>query len=490
MIDCLVKNPSIARLIVEMFETRFDINADSHDTSELRAQFVALLDDVSSLDEDRILRTFENAIAATVRTNYHKKGANQSPLDYLSIKLLPSQIEGIPLPCPEFEIFVCSPRVEATHLRGGRVARGGLRWSDRREDFRTEVLGLMKAQMVKNSVIVPVGSKGGFVVKRPPAGGTRDDLMSEVVHCYQTFLRGMLDITDNYIDGEIQPPLDVIRHDSDDPYLVVAADKGTATFSDIANGISDDYGFWLGDAFASGGSVGYDHKGMGITAKGAWESVKRHFRELNLDTQKETFTVVGIGDMAGDVFGNGMLLSEQIQLVAAFNHLHIFLDPEPDAARSFTERKRLFELPGCSWEDYDRELISAGGGIFSRSAKSIPLSPQVQQLIGSNETAMAPNKLIHHLLKSKVDLLWNGGIGTYIKASTESNLEAQDKSNDSLRVNGSDLQCKVVGEGGNLGCTQLGRIEFASAGGKMYTCLLYTSPSPRDLSTSRMPSSA
>ena len=469
MIDCLVKHPLIARLIVEMFETRFDINLDSHDTDQLREQFVALLDDVSSLDEDRILRTFENAIAATVRTNYYKKGANQSPLDYLSIKLLPSQIEGIPLPCPEFEIFVCSPLVEATHLRGGRVARGGLRWSDRREDFRTEVLGLMKAQMVKNSVIVPVGSKGGFVVKRPPAGGTRDDLMSEVVHCYQTFLRGMLDITDNYKDGKIQPPVDVFRHDSDDPYLVVAADKGTATFSDIANGISDDYGFWLGDAFASGGSVGYDHKGMGITAKGAWESVKRHFRELNLDTQKETFTVVGIGDMAGDVFGNGMLLSEQIQLVAAFNHLHIFLDPEPDAARSFTERKRLFELPGCSWDNYDRELISTGGGIFSRSAKSIPLSPQVQQLIGSNETAMAPNKLIHHLLKSKVDLLWNGGIGTYIKASTESNLEAQDKSNDSLRVNGGDLQCKVVGEGGNLGCTQLGRVEFASAGGKMYT---------------------
>ncbi len=469
MIDCLVKNPEITRLIVESFETRFDTSADTHATDHLREQFIALLDKVSSLDEDRILRTFENAIAATVRTNYYKQGANQAPLDYLSIKLVPSQIEGIPLPCPEFEIFVCSPRVEATHLRGGKVARGGLRWSDRREDFRTEVLGLMKAQMVKNSVIVPVGSKGGFVVKRPPAGGTRDELMKEVVQCYQTFLRGMLDITDNYADGEVLPPVDVIRHDNDDPYLVVAADKGTATFSDIANGISDEYGFWLGDAFASGGSVGYDHKGMGITAKGAWESVKRHFRELNLDTQKETFTVVGIGDMAGDVFGNGMLLSEQIQLVAAFNHMHIFLDPTPDAASTYIERKRLFELPGCSWEDYDNALISAGGGIFSRSAKSIPLSPQVQQLINTTETAMAPNRLIHHLLKSEVDLLWNGGIGTYIKSSTESNLDAQDKSNDSLRVNGNELRCRVVGEGGNLGCTQLGRIEFASAGGKMYT---------------------
>jgi glutamate dehydrogenase len=469
MIDCLVKNPNIARLSVEMFETRFNTSATTNDTSELRDQFVALLDDVSSLDEDRILRAFENAIAATVRTNYYKRDASGSPLDYLSIKLVPSLIEGIPLPCPEFEIFVCSPRVEATHLRGGKVARGGLRWSDRREDFRTEVLGLMKAQMVKNSVIVPVGSKGGFVVKRPPAGGTRDELMAEVVLCYQTFLRGMLDITDNYVDGNIVAPADVVRHDEDDPYLVVAADKGTATFSDIANGVSDDYGFWLGDAFASGGSVGYDHKGMGITAKGAWESVKRHFRELNVDTQQEAFTVVGIGDMAGDVFGNGMLLSEHIQLVAAFNHMHIFLDPTPDAASSFAERKRLFNLPGCTWEDYDSALISTGGGIFSRSAKSVPLSSQVQQMIGTTETAMAPNTLIHHLLKSEVDLLWNGGIGTYIKASTESHLDAQDKSNDSLRVNGNELKCKVVGEGGNLGCTQLGRIEFAGNGGRMYT---------------------
>jgi glutamate dehydrogenase len=467
--DCLVKNSTISKLMVEMFESRFDPASPDHDTTSLKQRFVELLDQVSSLDEDRILRTFESAIDATVRTNHYKLNDDQSPLDYLSIKLVPASIEGIPLPCPEFEIFVCSPRVEATHLRGGKVARGGLRWSDRREDFRTEVLGLMKAQMVKNSVIVPVGSKGGFVVKRPPAGGTRDQLMAEVVNCYQTFLRGMLDITDNYEGGAVVPPVQVVRHDMDDPYLVVAADKGTATFSDIANGISAEYGFWLGDAFASGGSVGYDHKGMGITAKGAWESVKRHFRELNLNTQKETFTVVGIGDMAGDVFGNGMLLSEQIKLVAAFNHMHIFIDPTPDAARSFAERERLFNTPGCTWEDYDSALISSGGGVFSRASKSIPLSAEVQQLLGVQDTAMAPNKLIHNLLKAEVDLLWNGGIGTYIKASTESNLDAQDKSNDSLRVNGNELRCKVVGEGGNLGCTQLGRIEFAQSGGKMYT---------------------
>ncbi len=469
MVDCLTGNAALAQLAVTLFETRFDASAADHNTELLEASFAEQLDQVISLDEDRILRTFKNAIAATVRTNYSKTDSQGKPHDYLSIKLLPSMIEGVPLPCPEYEIFVCSPKVEAVHLRGGKVARGGLRWSDRREDFRTEVLGLMKAQMVKNSVIVPVGSKGGFVVKQAPVGASRDELMAEVILCYQTFLRGMLDITDNYVDGAIVPPQNVVRHDPDDPYLVVAADKGTATFSDIANGISKEYGFWLGDAFASGGSVGYDHKGMGITAKGAWESVKRHFREYDLDIQREEFTVIGIGDMAGDVFGNGMLLSPQIKLIAAFNHMHIFLDPDPDAASSFAERQRLFDLPRSSWEDYNQSLISAGGGVFARSLKSIPLSAEVQARLGIQKNQMTPNELMHTLLKSKVDLLWNGGIGTYIKASGETHVDAQDKANDPLRVNGSELQCRVVGEGGNLGCTQLGRIEYARGGGKIYT---------------------
>ncbi len=469
MIDCLTNNVALVELAVEIFETRFNPQGTSNETTALEQSYNHQLDQVVSLDEDRILRTFNNAITATVRTNYFKTDQHGKPSDYLSIKLVPSLIDGVPLPCPEFEIFVCSPRVEAVHLRGGKVARGGLRWSDRREDFRTEVLGLMKAQMVKNSVIVPVGSKGGFVVKQPPVNASRDELMVEVVSCYQTFLRGMLDITDNYVEGAIIKPAGVVSHDADDPYLVVAADKGTATFSDIANGISDDYGFWLGDAFASGGSVGYDHKGMGITAKGAWESVKRHFRELNLNTQQEEFSVVGIGDMGGDVFGNGMLLSEKIKLVAAFNHMHIFLDPTPDAAASFAERERLFALPQSSWQDYNKDLISSGGGIFARSLKSIPLSTEVQTLIGVEQTEIAPNELINLLLKAEVDLLWNGGIGTYIKSSEESHIDAQDKANDPLRVDARDLRCRVVGEGGNLGCTQLGRIEFARNGGKIYT---------------------
>ncbi len=472
MTSCLINNGRLAQLAVQIFEARFDPHTASNsdnNSDEITRQFNDALDQVTSLDEDRIIRTFGDAIAATVRTNYYQNDDHGNPRDYLSIKLIPSNIQGMPLPCPEFEIFVCSPRVEATHLRGGKVARGGLRWSDRREDFRTEVLGLMKAQMVKNSVIVPVGSKGGFVVKQAPVNASREVLMQEVVACYQTFLRGLLDITDNYIDGKVIPPTDVVRQDADDPYLVVAADKGTATFSDIANGVSAEYGFWLGDAFASGGSVGYDHKGMGITAKGAWESVKRHFREYNLNTQEETFTVVGIGDMSGDVFGNGMLLSEKIQLLAAFNHMHIFLDPAPDAAKTFTERQRLFALPRSSWEDYDQSLISTGGGIYSRSSKSIPITPEVASAFGLKQKSMAPNDLINALLKAKVDLLWNGGIGTYIKAASESHADAQDKTNDALRVNASELRCRAVGEGGNLGCTQLGRIEFALNGGKIYT---------------------
>ena len=348
------------------------------------------------------------------------------------------------------------------------MARGGIRWSDRREDFRTEVLGLMKAQMVKNAVIVPVGAKGGFVVKRPPTEGGREALQEEVVACYRTLICGMLDLTDNLEDARVVPPPDVVRYDEDDPYLVVAADKGTATFSDIANGISAEYGFWLGDAFASGGSVGYDHKAMGITAKGAWESVKRHFRELGKDIQNEDFTVVGIGDMSGDVFGNGMLLSRHTKLLAAFNHLHLFLDPDPDPEASFEERERLFDLPRSTWADYDADLISEGGGVFPRTAKSVPLSPQVKELVGTEEDSLTPNELIHALLKAEVDLLFNGGIGTYVKASDESNAEVGDRTNDALRVDGKDLRCRVVGEGGNLGLTQKGRIEYALRGGRIY----------------------
>ncbi|MDQ5812254.1 MAG: NAD-glutamate dehydrogenase, partial [Actinomycetota bacterium] len=366
------------------------------------------------------------------------------------------------------EIFVYSPRAEGVHLRGGKVARGGIRWSDRREDFRTEILGLMKAQTVKNAVIVPVGAKGGFVVKRPPTQGGREALMQEVVACYRTLICGMLDLTDNLEGDRVVPPPDVVRYDEDDPYLVVAADKGTATFSDIANGISAEYGFWLGDAFASGGSAGYDHKEMGITARGAWESVKRHFRELGTDTQSEDFTVAGIGDMSGDVFGNGMLLSRHIKLVGAFNHLHIFLDPDPDPEASFKERERLFKLERSSWTDYDEGLISEGGGVFSRTAKSIPLSPQVQELLGVEDESLTPGEVIRALLKARVDLLWNGGIGTYVKASHETNADVGDRSNDAVRVDATELGCRVVGEGGNLGFTQRGRIEYALRGGRIY----------------------
>jgi glutamate dehydrogenase len=368
-----------------------------------------------------------------------------------------------------FEIFIYSARFEGVHLRGGRVARGGLRWSDRPEDFRTEVLGLVKAQMVKNTVIVPVGSKGGFVLKRPPAAGDREGLMKEGVACYQDYLRGLLDLTDNRVAGRIVAPPRVRRHDGDDPYLVVAADKGTATFSDYANAISNEYGFWLGDAFASGGSAGYDHKAMGITARGAWESVKRHFREIGVDTQTTNFTVVGIGDMSGDVFGNGMLLSRHARLVAAFDHRHVFVDPNPDAAVSFAERERLFKLPRSSWADYDATLLSPGGGIFARSAKSIAITPDMAKALAIDAKTLTPSELIHAILEAPVDLLYNGGIGTYVKASTETHAQVGDRANDAVRANGRDLRCKVVGEGGNLGCTQLGRIEYAMSGGRIYT---------------------
>ena len=472
MEDTLAANPHIVRLLVELFESRFDPNRQERaeeETDRLEGEIEEALDEVASLDEDRILRNFLNVTLATVRTNYFQSTSEGEPKPYLSFKFDPSRIAVLPLPRPMFEIFVYSPRTEGVHLRGGKVARGGIRWSDRREDFRTEILGLMKAQTVKNAVIVPVGAKGGFVVKRPPAEGAREALQQEVVACYKTLIRGMLDLTDHLVSDRTVPPPEVVRYDEDDTYLVVAADKGTATFSDIANGISEEYGFWLGDAFASGGSTGYDHKAMGITARGAWESVKRHFRELGKDIQNEDFTVVGIGDMSGDVFGNGMLLSKHIKLVGAFNHLHIFLDPDPDPETSFEERERLFKLPRSSWSDYDEELISEGGGVFSRTAKSIPLSPQVRELLGVEDESLTPNEVTKALLKAPVDLLFNGGIGTYVKATDETHADVGDRANDARRVDAKELRCHVVGEGGNLGFTQRGRVEYALDGGRIYT---------------------
>jgi glutamate dehydrogenase len=424
---------------------------------------------VASLDEDRILRQYLSAILATVRTNVWQLTATGANKPYMSFKFNSADVPGMPEPKPLFEIWVYSPRVEGIHLRIDKVARGGLRWSDRREDFRTEILGLVKAQQVKNTVIVPVGSKGGFVLKNAPPASDRDAFMAEGIACYRLFLSGLLDLTDNLVKGQVVAPTDVVRHDADDPYLVVAADKGTASFSDIANSVSAQYGFWLGDAFASGGSVGYDHKKMGITARGAWESAKRHFRALSHDIQTQPFTVMGIGDMSGDVFGNGMLLSNQIKLVAAFDHRHIFLDPQPDVARSFAERQRLFDLPRSSWDDYDRSLLSEGGGIYPRSAKSISLSASARAVLGIEANELSPIELLNALLQAPVDMIYNGGIGTYVKASQESHAQVGDKASDAFRVNGSQLRCKVLVEGGNLGCTQLGRIEFAQAGGLIYT---------------------
>ncbi|WP_174873959.1 NAD-glutamate dehydrogenase [Vogesella oryzae] len=468
--NCVAHYPDITRNLVKLFVARLHPSAfDDAAAAKLQDTLKEQLDKVANLDEDRILNGFLQVILATRRTNFWQKGPDGEFKSYASFKLDSNQISFLPQPRPMFEIWVYSPRVEGVHLRGSKVARGGLRWSDRMEDFRTEVLGLVKAQMVKNSVIVPMGSKGGFVGKQLPAPSDREAFMAEGIASYKTFISALLDVTDNLVNGQVVPPLDVRRLDPDDPYLVVAADKGTATFSDIANSISEAYNFWLGDAFASGGSAGYDHKGMGITARGAWESVKRHFRHLGVNTQEQDFSVVGIGDMAGDVFGNGMLLSEHICLKAAFNHLHIFLDPNPNAAVSFAERARLFNLPRSSWTDYNRELISQGGGIFERSAKSIPLSPEVKAWLETDKDSMAPNELIHELLKAKVDLLYNGGIGTYIKASTQSHADARDRANDPVRVNGNELQARVVAEGGNLTCTQLGRVEFALAGGRICT---------------------
>ncbi|HLY53791.1 MAG TPA: NAD-glutamate dehydrogenase [Steroidobacteraceae bacterium] len=469
----LAGNAGIARSLVRLFALRFDPgavragSAGERAVERLVSQIRAALDGVASLDDDRILRAYLNLVRATLRTNFYQTTAEGQPKSYLSLKFDPSQIADLPLPKPKFEIFVYSPRVEGVHLRMGEVARGGIRWSDRREDFRTEVLGLMKAQNVKNTLIVPVGAKGGFVPKR--LSGSREEIQAEVVCCYQTFIRGLLDLTDNIVSGRIVPPPQVVRRDGDDPYLVVAADKGTATFSDVANAISAEYRFWLGDAFASGGSAGYDHKRMGITARGAWECVKRHFREMGIDIQRQDFTVVGIGDMSGDVFGNGMLLSRHIRLQAAFDHRHIFLDPDPDPAVSFAERARLFDLPRSSWDDYDRRKISRGGGVFARSAKSIALSAEVRALLGLADGSAAPNEIIRAILTLPVDLLWNGGIGTYVKATDERHAEVGDRTNDGLRVNGQALLAKVVGEGGNLGLTQRGRIEYALARGRLNT---------------------
>ncbi|HEX6471050.1 MAG TPA: NAD-glutamate dehydrogenase [Streptosporangiaceae bacterium] len=464
----LVGNVAIVRLLARLFESRFHprhARGEAERSGAIAEEIEGALDDVASLDEDRILRALLAMIKATLRTNFYQ----DKP--YVCLKFAPEQIPDLPQPRPRFEIYVYSPRVEGVHLRFGSVARGGLRWSDRSEDYRTEILGLAKAQAVKNTVIVPAGAKGGFVCKRLPDPRDREAYLAEGVACYRQFVSALLDVTDNLVGGEVVPPPGVVRHDEDDPYLVVAADKGTATFSDIANEVAAAYGFWLGDAFASGGSVGYDHKAMGITARGAWESVRYHFGSLGVDVQNEDFTVVGIGDMSGDVFGNGMLLSRHIKLVAAFDHRHVFVDPEPDPLASYQERKRLFDLPRSSWADYDPKLLSPGGGVFPRTAKSIRVTAPMRAALGISAeiTVMTPYELIHAILCAPVDLLWNGGIGTYVKASTESHADAGDKANDAVRADATELRCKVIGEGGNLGVTQLGRIEFARAGGLVNT---------------------
>ncbi|MCO4320749.1 NAD-glutamate dehydrogenase [Aliidiomarina quisquiliarum] len=461
--------PKIAELIIKLFYTKFKPGVKNVN-KKLDALYETLqeeLNNVASLDDDRIIGRYIDLIKAALRTNFFQLDNEGKEKSYVSIKFLPELIPEMPLPVLKYEVFVYSPRVEGIHLRGGKVARGGLRWSDRPEDFRTEVLGLVKAQQVKNTVIVPVGAKGGFVAKQLPT--EREAFFEEGKNCYRIFIRGLLDIADNIIEGEVVPARDVVRYDEDDTYIVVAADKGTATFSDIANSISAEYNFWLGDAFASGGSVGYDHKKMGITASGAWQSVKRHFREIGVDCQTTDFTCVGIGDMAGDVFGNGMLQSKHIKLVGAFNHMHIFVDPNPNPETTYKERQRLFNMPRSSWTDFDKSLISEGGGIFERSAKSIDLTPQMKKLLGTQKRSMTPTDLIRALLMAEVDLIWNGGIGTYVKSTQETDAEVGDRANDALRINGADMRTVIMGEGGNLGMTQLGRVEYASKGGRINT---------------------
>ncbi len=459
--DAFAAHPEIAEALVRLFQVRFGVRTDPASPGELAGQIAASLDDVVSLDEDRILRGFLGLIHATQRTNILVEGRTS-----LALKFSSHLVPDMPEPKPLYEIYVYSRTIEGVHLRGGMVARGGIRWSDRREDYRTEVLGLMKAQMTKNAVIVPTGAKGGFVIKQ--SADPWRPTYEEVRAGYETFIRGLLDVTDNRVGGDIVPPPGVVRHDGDDPYLVVAADKGTASFSDTANAIAAEYGFWLDDAFASGGSAGYDHKALGITARGAWESVRRHFLDLGVDVDSAEITVVGIGDMSGDVFGNGMLLSKHLKLVAAFDHRDIFIDPDPDPEASWHERKRLFELERSSWQDYDRDLISEGGGVFPRSAKVVRLTPEMREVLGTDDTELTPNDLIRRILTAPVDLLWNGGIGTYVKARSESNEEVQDRSNDAVRVTGRELRCKVIGEGGNLGLTQRGRVEFERKGGLVF----------------------
>jgi len=485
--QALSRNPDLAGLLVALFHAKNDPQAAEHggvasasvatggtvrgrQSEEIAKRIDGAMGDVQSLDDDRIIRRLRNVIDNVLRTNFYQRDAQGAAKPYIAIKLNSQALDELPLPRPHVEIFVYAPDVEGVHLRFGKVARGGIRWSDRREDFRTEILGLVKAQQVKNAVIVPVGAKGGFYPKTMPPNPTRDQSQAIGIAAYTILINALLDVTDNlHADGSVVPPTDVVRHDGDDPYLVVAADKGTATFSDIANGIAEGRGFWLGDAFASGGSHGYDHKKMGITARGAWEAVKRHFRELGRDIQRDPFTVVGIGDMSGDVFGNGMLLSQQTRLLAAFDHRHIFLDPDPDPLASWTERKRLFDLPRSSWADYDKALISKGGGIFARTLKEIVLTPEIKALFGFTVDKLSPGELIKALLKAEVDLLFFGGIGTFIKAASQTNLEAGDRANDAVRVNGADIRAKVIGEGANLGATQLGRIEYARAGGRINT---------------------
>ncbi len=468
----LARNPDIAKLIVELFLARSDPDGKDREAhiEIVSKRIQAALNDVPSLDDDRIIRRFRNVVEAMLRTNYHQTDETGAPPPYIAIKLDSRKLDELPAPRPHVEIFVYSPQVEGVHLRFGKVARGGIRWSDRREDFRTEILGLVKAQQVKNAVIIPVGAKGGFYPKQLPINSTREAVQEAAIAAYRTLIHALLDLTDNILpDDTVVPPARVVRYDDDDPYLVVAADKGTAAFSDIANEIAQARGFWLGDAFASGGSHGYDHKKMGITARGAWEAVKRHFRELGRDIQKDTFTCVGIGDMSGDVFGNGMLLSAATRLVGAFDHRHIFIDPAPDAAVSFAERRRLFEMPRSSWADYDKSLISKGGGVFPRTAKEIVLSPEMRALLGTDAAKLSPDQAIGALLKADVELLWFGGIGTFVKAQSQSNPDVGDRANDTVRIDGNDVRAKVVGEGANLGVTQLGRVEYALKGGRINT---------------------
>lgn len=469
--EALYSNSELVRKLVQLMIARFHPkkNKSLEAQKQIKQKIIQSLEKVKSLNEDRIIRLYVDTIFAMLRTNYFQSDQNKSPKNYISMKFDSAKVPDLPLPRPMCEIFVYAPWVEGIHIRTAKVARGGLRWSDRHEDFRTEILGLVKAQKVKNAVIVPMGAKGGFVVKTPQEEASREEIMNEGIRCYKTFISGLLDITDNRVGEGVEAPKEVVRYDEDDPYLVVAADKGTATFSDIANEVAISYNFWLGDAFASGGSAGYDHKKMGITARGAWESVKMHFLRFGHDVQQEPLTVVGIGDMSGDVFGNGMLLSKHIKLVAAFNHLHIFIDPDPDPAKTWNERKRLFDLPRSAWTDYNEELISKGGGIFWRSAKSVEISPEMKALFDIKEDHLMPNDLIKAILKAKVDLLWNGGIGTYAKSSKETNHEVGDRANDAVRVNATELRCKVVGEGGNLGFTQLARVEYALKGGIINT---------------------